>query len=166
MRARSGLLLSLLAAVVVVAGCGPEPDNGIATAGRTPSAVVPTPSIDIEAQMVAYQKCLADHGVAMPEPGKTTPETPTETLRAAFAACRDLVPPEDANEPETAEQFEGRLKTARCMRAAGWPDWPDPVPGSATLKIPRTIDAQSAEVKTAYNKCARDNQPASTPSPS
>ena len=100
--------------------------------------------------MLAYAKCMREHGLDMPdpEPGQRgirlmAPEGATpEELEKAEGACRkhleDIEPPE-LSEEQRKEFQEAALAHARCMREHGI-DMPDPTfgdDGRAQIRIRR-----------------------------
>jgi hypothetical protein len=103
--------------------------------------------------MLAYAKCMREHGVDMPdpEPGQRgirlrAPEGVTpEEMEEAEGACRkhleDIKPPE-LSEEQQKEFQEAALAHARCMREHGI-DIPDPTfgeDGRAEIRIRRRGD--------------------------
>lgn len=83
---------------------------------------------------MAYDECMREHGVEMPEEGAGAPadlDVDGETLMAAMEACEDLMP---TGELELDEETVEELRVwAECMREEGV-DMPDPGPdGSLDL---------------------------------
>lgn len=151
------------------AGCGKAGDDGIATASDPSGQPSVTPSeVDNALTMRRYQQCMQDHGVIIAGPTATArpPETDAQTLQTATNACRALLPGADELVNETPEELEVRRRTAQCMRAHGYPQWPDPVPGVGTIRLPKEIDVQSPEVKTTLNNCAKQAQTVQSPNAS
>jgi len=140
-------LVSVLAALTIgpaIGGCGggPAGEPRVATAGGTPTATanadVRTAYIEAMRKVVA---CLRAQGVKVSDPdakGRITFEGDNRTLKQdpAFAEaqmrCRDIWPtvPEELVDkpPMTPEQIETARQYAKCMRANGAPDFPDPGP--------------------------------------
>jgi hypothetical protein len=157
-------LAAALVAGVVVTGCGAE---DAATAG----------SQDREQQaedaMLAYTKCMREHGVDMPDPAPgergvrmVAPEgVSPEELREAEKACRkhlDEIKPPELSEEQQEELEERALAFSRCMREHGV-DMPDPTfgeDGRTTMRIgPESgIDPNSEKFKEAEEAC-RDELP-------
>jgi hypothetical protein len=130
MRCRRSLIrTSVVAAAavsVLTAGCG----GGSSTTGAT---ITPSP-------LVAYSECMRSHGVTgFPDP-TSNGEIPKEKVVAAVVsnprspaaqrACRHLIPESGLGPPQTATPTRTRLADAlsfaRCVRAHGFPSFPDP----------------------------------------
>jgi hypothetical protein len=158
-------LAAALVAGVALTGCGAEE---AATAG----------SEDRQQQakdaMLAYTKCMREHGVDIPdpEPGErglrmVAPEgVSREEMREAEEACRkhleEFEPPE-LSEEQQEEMKERALAHARCMREHGIENFPDPTfgeGGRTTMRIgPEDgIDPNSEKFKEAEEAC-RDELP-------
>jgi hypothetical protein len=100
-----------------------------AACGGRPSA----PSGPASSQAVAFSRCMRSHGVpAFPDPAGaagvpkiTPPQVGVSDARfqTAQRACAPLLQPAQAQEPQV---MTGLLAFARCMRAHGIPNWPDP----------------------------------------
>ena len=126
------------ATAVVLAGCS-------STSGA-PS----TQAADPKDATAAYERCLRDHGIEEVDNGsgaiEITSTTDGESLTEALDACTELADAafgEFELDPEQeAEARDRDLAFARCMRANGAEDFPDPEPGSTTGA--RTIDGGGA----------------------
>jgi hypothetical protein len=100
--------------------------------------------------MLAYTKCMREHGVDMPDPQPgergirlRAPEGVTpEEMEEAEEACRkhlDKIEAPELSEEQQKEFQEAALAHARCMREHGI-DMPDPTfgeNGEATIRIRR-----------------------------
>ena len=92
-----------------------------------------------------------------PPGNKTTylgngPNPNSPTYQAASAACNKYAVAQPVT-PEVAEQFLAeQLKYARCMRAHGEPDFPDPSSGGG-FTIPSSIDQNSPTFRAAATAC-------------
>jgi hypothetical protein len=140
-RLRTGLIVSAMLAVVLLATACTGGSSGPGVAGQgassTPSA---SPSGDPRDAELAYAKCMREHGISDfpdPEPGgglaiqaepgsDLDPNNPR--FKAADDACKSLLPPPPSEEDQ-AQEFADMLAYARCMREHGFPDFPDPKPG-------------------------------------
>ncbi|HET9966600.1 MAG TPA: hypothetical protein VFQ68_00105 [Streptosporangiaceae bacterium] len=111
------------AVLVLSAACGGSPSPvGAVVSSRTANS-----------QAVAFSRCMRSHGVPdFPDPAsrggvpKVTPQqvgVSDSRFRTAQTACASLRQPAPAQEPRI---MTGLLNFARCMRAHGIPDWPDP----------------------------------------
>ena len=135
MRSRRPLLLtSVIAAAavaLVAAGCGSGSSGGGSptTAARTGQNA-----------LVAFSHCMRSHGVStFPDPNSSG-EIPKEQVVAAVTssprsaaaqrACQHLIPNGGLGPPQRAVPTRTRvadaLAVARCMRARGFPTFPDP----------------------------------------
>ncbi len=135
MRCR-GLLISasvVTAATVsaLAAGCG----GGSSTTASSTTAAATGPKA-----LVAYSECMRSHGVTtFPDPNSSG-EIPKEKVVAAVVgnprssaaqrACRNLIPESGLGPPQPAmpprTQLADALSFARCVRAHGFPSFPDP----------------------------------------
>ena len=130
MRCRRPLIrISVVAAAsvsVLTAGCG---------GGSSAPAAITTPNT-----LVAYSECMRSHGVPnFPDPDSSG-EIPKDKVVAAIVgnprspaaqtACRHMIPESGLGPPQTATPTRTRLADAlsfaRCVRAHGFPSFPDP----------------------------------------
>ena len=118
-------LCVIVAASVLAAGCG---SGSPATSPTTHSRM---------AALVTYAHCMRSHGVAsFPDPthseGIPKEKIPLSSpqLNAAFSACQYLMPAGGLGPRASAQSTRTRvadaLAFARCMRARGFPGFPDP----------------------------------------
>ena len=134
--------------------------------------------------MLAYARCMREHGVDMPDPQPgergirlRAPEGVTrEEMEEAEGACRkhlDDIDPPDLTEEQQKEFQEAALAHARCMRDHGI-DIPDPTfgeDGRATIRIGREgagrtgPDSDDPKWKKAEEAC-RDKLPVGGEPPS
>jgi hypothetical protein len=130
-------------AAVAIGGCGgPSGEPRVATAGGTPaaSAAADVRTAYVEA-MRKVVECLRAQGVKVSDPdakgrivfeGDNASNKKDKTFVDAQAKCREIWPtvPEELVEypPLTPEQVEAARQYAKCMRAKGAPDFPDPRP--------------------------------------
>jgi hypothetical protein len=129
MRCRRPLLLPFVIALAAVsllaAGCG---------GGSSPTAATTT-----HTGTAAYSRCMHSHGVPnFPDPtsngeipkDKIAPLAGSPQFQAAQSACQHVMPASGLGPQETAQQTRTRLADAlafaRCMRARGFPSFPDP----------------------------------------
>jgi hypothetical protein len=149
-----------LAALAVVAlmgaGCGggsDEPGSTGATTGTgTATATATKKKATAREKGVEFAGCMREHGVReFPDPdasGELTldgavngssldPDGPA--WKAAIRACKDLQPAGFTGHKRNAQEQEGAMEFARCIRDNGVKDFPDPVAGDPlvdTNKIP------------------------------
>jgi hypothetical protein len=155
--------IAAVAALVLLpsTACSSPQGDGVATAGDgSGQPTVSASEEDHAVKMRQYQQCMQEHGVAIAGPDATArpPDTDSQTLQNAMTACQSLLPSGGDLVNETPEELEARRRTAQCMRDNGYPQWPDPVPGVGTLKLPREIDPFSPEVKATLNECSKKAQ--------
>jgi hypothetical protein len=155
-----------------VADADPLPSAGATTPGGA-SAPPPSPSaveppLDPADAILAYSRCIRENGY--PEWPDPTPDGQIIMLRsqgqsfddprrlAAMEACQALRPAgfgsPGVGEDELAEVL---LEFARCMRANGVPDFPDPTPTAGRFIMgPGTIgvDPSSPRFQAALRACA------------
>jgi hypothetical protein len=119
--------------------------------------------------MVAYAKCMREHGVAnFPEPAeghllvKGSPGSSLDPgsaqFRAADKQCRKLLPNGGKPSPQMQKQAEERaLKFSACMRAHGEPNFPEPqFHGGGvqlTLNAGGGLDPRSPQFQAAQKAC-------------
>jgi hypothetical protein len=130
--------------LLALAGCGSDRGPTLATAGGSP-AVAPDSTFDVRAAYVeamrGYVACLRAEGVRVSDPdpnGRLQFEGDLKALKAdpvwvaAQEKCRALLPPVPdgiQDKPvKTPEEIEVARRYARCMRANGAADFPDPGP--------------------------------------
>ncbi len=150
-------VLAAGALAAMVAGCGAIPG---ATTGGTPR------------NAGAYSACMRSHGVPdFPDaksggfnidtsPGKTIANGVTlkETqaqFTAADQACNHYLGTPTNAGPASPAQQQAALAFARCMRAHGYPNFPDPkvTAHSFGVRVPAGVDANSPQFTAAMNTC-------------
>ena len=70
-------------------------------------------------------------------------------------ACKHLLPG-GGPLPVTRQQINNAVKSAACMRAHGFPDYPDPVVQNGGVEekpLPSSIDTSSAQFQQAQQAC-------------
>jgi hypothetical protein len=161
-RWRKGLLTAALAPVLLVAACG----------GGSPGAGA-SPSPGRAQQLAVFAKCLRGHGepnayISGPR-NANTPDTalsimgytltgvtaPSAQFASAMKACKHLLPG-GPPQPMTQQQKEQLLKSAACMRAHGYPGYPDPIfhnGGVLEQPLPASIDTTSPQFQAAQKAC-------------
>lgn len=136
--------------VLALSACGGAAEAPSVATAASPSAQ-PTGSAGavsgVVAQYIEAQRqwvnCLRKEGYELPDPDAkgyvdlgAVPGIPKKTdpkWLAAHVKCKDfdMPVPEELEEkapPLTVEQVAHRREYAKCMRANGMPDWPDPGP--------------------------------------
>ncbi len=164
---RTGLTVSALLAIVLLATACAGGSNGPGVAGQgassTPSA---SPSDDPGDGGLGYAKCMRDHGISdYPDPGASggipirvqpgsdlDPNNPQ--FKAAEQACKSLLPQPSQEDQE--HEFEHMLRFAQCMREHGIADFPDPKPGegiSISTDQGSDLDPNNPQFQAASDAC-------------
>jgi hypothetical protein len=126
-------------------------------------------------KVLAYSRCMRSHGVLrFPDPSSSgaIPKVSLQQMgvsrtvfQAAQRACQHLLP----NSGQSSQAWDQKALTAlwnfaRCVRAHGVPNWPDPLaesdPGQPDTpgfprNFPPSIDQDSPVVKHALHACQR-----------
>src|SRR5262249_15161217 len=120
--------LAIVAIVAAIsAGCG-------GTAGSSASGTGAGKNATAHDQAVKFAACMRENGYpAFPDP-KASGEFPTLGISVtptvwtnALRACKELQPPGSFSAHMSPEQLSTGRKFARCIRANGVKDFPDPV---------------------------------------
>jgi hypothetical protein len=154
-------LAALVCLPLLAASCG----------GGSPGGHVATSSPSATAQPLAFSHCMRSQGVRnFPDPNSSGvwPKSQVELVagnprfQAATRACGHLLPdggPGVPPSPAVVQQIQGDMtKFARCMRARGVPNWPDPIldQGRAVFDPEAAgIDTSSPAVSTEIHECER-----------
>jgi hypothetical protein len=119
---------------------------------------------------IVYISCLQTHGVHIPPPGSAGDvgagsaahnasgvNQNSPQFRRAQRACRALLPKGAEPLIITAQQQADYLRAARCMRAHGVPEFPDPVfaNGGVHFSQPPGVNIHSPQVQRAVATCRR-----------
>ncbi len=142
-------------------------------AGDSTNAQASTLSQSNVQKALAYSRCMRAHGVlkfpdpnssgAIPKVGLRQLGVSSAVFQAAEKACQHLLP----NSGQSSQAWDQMALTAlwnfaRCVRAHGVPNWPDPLaesdpgqPGTPGFprNLPPDINPNSPVVKNAMNKC-------------
>lgn len=160
---RRALAAAVLSGVVLLAGaCG----------GGSHPATANTGSNQLTARSVdVYAQCIRSHGMPgfyfhRTAPASTAnptlnlggwmaPDPGSAQFQAAMKACQRLFPG-GSPQPITQSQRDAMLKFAACIRAHGYPGYPDPQFGSGGGVIrpqPTGIDMNSSQFQAATTTC-------------
>jgi hypothetical protein len=153
---------ALLTIATLTAGCSSSPGPGVASVGSSSQAAA---SGGQQPSALAFAQCMISHGIKnFPEPDSQgglqvsqgqgqMPDVNSPQFQAAAQACKALSPASVAISPaEQAERQAALVKYAKCMRAHGVPDFPDPgVNGTFDVG---GIDTGSPEVQAADKACS------------
>jgi hypothetical protein len=168
--------LAALAMVAVIgAGCGgsrssgatstaaPAGNTGIASSGGKSTA-------STHEKAVKFAECMRTNGVsAFPDPDArgaltidavangSSVDTSSAAFEQALSACKDLEPPGFTGHERNAQEQEGALEFAQCIRDNGVKDFPDPAkdqPLIDTRRIPSAATEGGMSVlHAAMQKC-------------
>jgi hypothetical protein len=142
--------------------------------GSHPSGTA-TPGPDSVQRMDLFAECMRTHGepdfyltsrVGSPNPSATVLsimgyqvmgiDPQTAQFAAAMKSCKHLLPG-GGGRPISQQQLNSIVKSAECMRAHGFPDYPDPerAPngGVEELPLPSSIDTSSPQFQAAERAC-------------
>lgn len=123
-----------------------------------------------DALAIRFANCMRAHGVSdFPDPGQDNGASQfrqSPAFASASTACDKVVPAGPASPPTPAKSRQrSMLAFAKCMRAHGVPDFPDPTvslpPNGASVidvagiyfVLPRNLDLQAPAVKNARSAC-------------
>ena len=130
--------LGLIAMVVLISACGSSAPTGTGSSGSSGGGGG-DPTASAHAKAVKFAECIRSNGVGeFPDPdasgqfayGIPSYSSPLDPSSAAWqhaiGACKTLEPARFMPTSFTPKQLSARLKFARCVRANGVPDFPDP----------------------------------------
>jgi hypothetical protein len=142
-------VLSLLAA-----GCGSS------------SSVTSTTSTQQDAAL-AFSRCIRSHGVPnFPDPDaqgdfpQFQAGVPKQTSVAANNACEHLLSRGSgtATPAQREQKLAFGLKVAECLRAHGFPNFPDP--NGSSQALPPGLNLKSPQFRTAESNCEKQSRKA------
>jgi hypothetical protein len=160
--------LEAIAVALLIGACGGTHPTNTSTSGQHNAAG------SAESRTLAFAQCMRSHGVRhYPDPSRsgTFDKTKLTTqqlgvgasvIRSAGNACQRLYPTSSqSSQTQDQTMMAAMFKFARCVRAHGVPNWPDPVaesdPGQPnTPGFPRNmpnINQDSPQVKKATRTC-------------
>jgi hypothetical protein len=165
---RPAIAVVVLAGIALLAACS-------AGGSSRPASTAASPSSGIYQQYLAYSRCMRTHGAPFwPDPNASVtdrglPYTITSRIlaaehgpswNAALTACAKLASPQ-LQLPLTAARMatarSNALQATRCMRAHGFPDWPDMTvtPYDIDFLPPRGVNIQhpSPQLQAAEQAC-------------
>src|SRR5262249_50244429 len=73
--------------------------------------------------------------------------------QSAFKSCQHLLGLRLGVGTQTHQEFLTALKTARCMRAHGYPNWPDPQANAPGVYIPPNVDMNAPQFRAVAKTC-------------
>jgi hypothetical protein len=156
--------LAMVAMVAVIsAGCGGTASNtGTGSGGNSTASA--------REKAVKFAECMRANGVsAFPDPdasgaltidavaNSSSLDTSSAAFEQAISACKDLEPPGFTGHERNAQEQEGALRFAHCIRDNGVKDFPDPVNGEPlvdTNRIPSAATTSGMSIlNAAMKKC-------------
>ena len=177
-RARRPLAaLALIAMVALISACGSSAPAGTGTGGGSGSSSGGgggggggDPTATAHEKGVKFAECMRSHGVSQfPDPGASgkltidaiangsSLDTSTPAFKQAISACKDLEPAGFTGGKRSSAQQSAALTFARCIRANGVTDFPDPVNGQPlvdTNRIPSAAEPGGmSALRAAMQKC-------------
>jgi hypothetical protein len=155
--ALSSVIATTMITVTLVSGCSSSAPSGLPSVSSAKSAST-TPAADA----ASYTQCMRDHGVQMADPDPTTGQPKFDpsvnpddaTVKAALAACQQLLPA-GTRSGANSQDLDAYLAFAKCMRANGLPDFPDPQPGPDGLFPNSGVDRNSPTYQKAATACQK-----------
>ena len=164
---RAGGALAAAGIVVLLAGCGGTSSPGVAHTGSTASSAGRAAApVSGPKSAVAYASCMRSHGVpGFPDPGSNgrfslgaSIDLSSPQFQAAQRACQSLLPTggssfatQAASGTISPEKQAQLLRFARCMRAHGVPNFPDPT--SQGIALSPSVDPKSPQFQAATQAC-------------
>jgi hypothetical protein len=157
------LIAGPLACGLLAAACGSSGSGGppVASFSSSPSGSATSSGGSAHASALAFARCMRSHGMPdWPDPdanGNFKPSSldPNSAVyKAANNACKSLLPAAPQEPPSSLGALN--LKYARCMRAHGISDFPDPDPDGG-LRIRSSpggdLDPNNPQFKAAKEAC-------------
>jgi hypothetical protein len=155
-----------LAGTALLSACG----------GGSPAAAPSAHPGQLTAQTLAtFAQCVRGHGVPNfyfsrstssagsaltsviqlgPWVAPANPSSPQ--FQSALKSCQQLLPMQLPSAAQRQQQLRREVQAAACMRAHGYPDYPDPSERSGRLlraQLPSDINTSSAQFLAALRKC-------------
>jgi len=152
--------------ITLLAACGGGSPAGTPSAGQ-----------DRAQKMDAFARCVRDHGVPgfyisrinvtsaadyngpglwLGDGWVSTPISPSPTVQSALEACNHVLGLKGENPTSTSAQLRSAVKAADCVRAHGYPDYPDPTEQSGQVvepPLPTSIDTTSPQFQSVTEVC-------------
>jgi hypothetical protein len=146
---------ALIALGVLATACSQSSSGpGVASAGSSTPSGQSSSSSNPHASLLAYARCMRSQGISdFPDPDSQGAFRVSGDVRrgprfqAADNACKALLPPRQPPQQRQAQL----LNLARCMRARGITNFPDPTPDTPFSL--HGLDPNSPQFKAAENAC-------------
>lgn len=142
----TGRCVAVVAVTLLAAGCG--------------SSSVTSTSTTRQGAALAFSHCMRSHGVPNfpdPDPQGDFPQfhlgISKSAATAADESCKHLLSRGGGTgtPQELRQKFAFALKVAACLRAHGYPDFPDPT--SSGQAVPPGVDTQSPQFQAKETSC-------------
>jgi len=156
-------VLAICAFVALAAGCGAGANApSVASLGDTTGGSSTTPAVPKGGSFVKFVNCLQTHGVdAQLGPGGkgvSIQGGPADSSKLASAqeACREYLPgggPKQLTPQQEAKFLKQMVKLAKCMRAHGVSDFPDPSASGTGFPFAKVPSANTPQFETAAKAC-------------
>jgi hypothetical protein len=161
-------LAGLVGLTLLVTACGGSPASHVAQLASITTTTQSSPSSTTSAQSahqnaaLAFSRCMRSHAVPnFPDPNPQGDFPPfhtgvsKQTSTAANDYCKHLLSSGGSTgTPQQRQQkFAFALKVAQCLRAHGFPTFPDPTASGQSL--PPGIDTNSPRFQTAEANCEK-----------
>jgi hypothetical protein len=169
MRTRGLACLPLLL-LVVVAGCSAADDGQDVASVNGSAAPTASSNLSMTEQGRRHAQCMREHGIPEADPqvrpdgsvriggGYEKGSVDGEALTAAVQACKQYEPV--LTGPEGAVKLEVLRQFARCMRAHGVDNYPDPdATGAFDVPLPVREDPDYDQAETTCDARARAGTP-------
>ena len=163
---------------VLVSGCGGSSSPGVAAVGTATTSATRTTTANSSASSgsstrlhgtLAFARCMRAHGVQnFPDPdshGNFPPLTQQalgvskQASLGAQQACKHLLSSGGSATPQRRQKIAFGVKVAQCLRAHGYPNFPDPT-GLGSQALPPGIDTNSPQFQTTETACEKQAQKA------
>jgi hypothetical protein len=159
------VVLALIAIVVLISACG----SGTPAATSTGTGGADNTTATAQ-KAVRFAQCMRSNGVSrFPDPpasgqftidaiaNGSSLDTSTPAFTRALSACKHLEPAGFTGGTRSAQQQSAALRLARCIRANGVTDFPDPINGQPlvdTNRIPSAATTAGMSIlNAAMQKC-------------
>jgi hypothetical protein len=159
--------LAPIAIVALISGCGSGAPAASGTANSSGGASNTTAAVQ---KGVKFSECMRSNGVpTFPDPSAsgtftidevangTSLDTTSPTFTQAIGACKSLEPAGFEGGTRSTQQQSAALEFARCIRANGVSDFPDPAAGQPLVDTNRIPSASTSSgmsiLKAAMQKC-------------
>jgi hypothetical protein len=165
--ARTAAALALIAAAVLIGACGSSAPAGTGSGSGAANSITANAR-----KAVKFAECMRSNGAGkFPDPGASgsftidgvvngsslDPNTPA--FKQALSACRGLEPAGFTGSKRSARQTQAALEFAKCVRANGVKDFPDPANGQPlvdTNRIPSAATESGMSILNAAMQKCRD----------